>query len=161
MIKCQALAHTQRALLPSIITHHQTRNTASQDRGMMANPVANEISSFLGHYAHEPKAQQELLDFLRARPEVEQVSSLLPLHEYEIRLGIITQIRDLLRATTGPRDFQFTHIQFCYLIRMPQDELNRLLSQVTFSGIMVKELLKDLGELTGYCKLLLFSIYNG
>ncbi|KAI8682449.1 hypothetical protein LRP88_05575 [Fusarium phalaenopsidis] len=116
----------------------------------MANPVANETSLFLSYYAQEPKAQQDLLDFLRARPEVEQVSSLLPLHEYEIRLGIITQIRDLLRARTGPRDFQFTHIQFCYLIRMPQDELNRALSQATISGITFKELLKDLGELTGY-----------
>lgn len=127
---------------------------------MMANPVATETSLFLGHYAQDPKARQDLLDFLRARPEVEQVSSLLPLHEYDMRLGIITQIRDVLRAGNGPRDFQLTHIQFCYLIRMPQVELNRALQMATLSGITFKATLSDLGMLTEHCKLLLFSIYN-
>ncbi|KAM0420918.1 hypothetical protein ACHAPT_011308 [Fusarium lateritium] len=90
----------------------------------MADPVAHETSLFLSHYSQQPKGQEDLLNFLRALPEVEQVSSLLPLDDYETRLGVIAQLRDTIRVGISLSDFQFTYIQFCYLIRMPLDHLN-------------------------------------
>ncbi|KAF4980200.1 hypothetical protein FZEAL_3736 [Fusarium zealandicum] len=116
----------------------------------MDNNIATAVPAYLTHYANEPKPRENLIDFVKARPEVQDVASLTPVAEYEMRLDAIMEIRRKHSESMGEPDFKLSVLQFYYLIRLLLSDLQRVAAQDDISAILLRHQLNDLINLTDY-----------
>lgn len=97
----------------------------------MDQQILTAASAYVRDYVNEPKRLDALRKLLEARPEVEAVVSLVPLDEHEARLDAIISIRDEHRRINQDSTFEFTRVQFFYLIRMSVADLRSTMPLVT------------------------------
>lgn len=114
----------------------------------MDQQILTAASAYVRDYVNEPKRLDALRKLLEARPEVEAVVSLVPLDEHEARLDAIISIRDEHRRINQDSTFEFTRVQFFYLIRMSVADLRSTMPLVTHYTTWFL----DLCTLTDYCE---------
>lgn len=114
----------------------------------MDQQILTAASAYVRDYVNEPKRLDALLKLLKARPEVEAVVSLVPLDEHEARLDAIIGIRDEHRKIRQIPTFEFTRVQFFYLIRMSVADLQSIVPFVRHYTAWFL----DLCTLTDYCE---------
>lgn len=119
----------------------------------MDDTILQAVTAYLHEYTNRPEAREALLEFLRARPNIQRVASLMPVNEYMTRLDYVDEVvREQRRHKPG---FQINRLQFCYLIRMPTLELQRLVQQARVDRSYLYNIqthLESMVDLTDYCE---------